>query len=156
MADREALLQQLLDARACLVRGLGGMEALLKVDMTMAQLKTLIFLTHEGVCPMSQLADGLGIGRPAASLLIDRLVQLGLVHRWEDSADRRRTLVELSETGRELASQLYEGGRQQMIELVSHMSDEDLEALVRGLSALAAVVSGGQSLQAPGAAPAQG
>jgi len=136
------MFAQLLDARTCLVRGLGGMEALLRVDLTMAQLKTLTFLAHEGVCPISQVAEGLGVGRPAGSLLIDRLVQLGLVRRWEDSADRRRTLVELTEAGRTIAAELYEGSTQHMQELISHMSDEDLQALVQGMSALAKVIAG--------------
>jgi DNA-binding MarR family transcriptional regulator len=145
VADREALFEQLLESRACLVRGIGGMQALLRIELTIAQLKTLIYLINAGARPISQVADGLGIGRPAASLLIDRLVQLGLVRRWEDSADRRRTLVELSDTGKAMAEELYEGSRAQMRDLADQLSDEDLEALVRGLNALAAVVNRGTS-----------
>ena len=152
--DREALFDQLLDARTCLMRGIGGMEALLRAELTMAQLKTLIYLAHEGVCPISQVAEGLGIGRPAASLLLDRMVQLGFIRRWEDSADRRRTLVELDKPGRDLATEIYEGSRQQMHELVGQMSDDDLEALVRGMSALAAVVNRGTSPHTPALADA--
>ena len=145
--DREALFEQFLECRGCLVKGIGGMEALMRVELTMAQLKTLIFVAHEGVCTVSHVADGLGIGRPAGSLLIDRLVQIGLVRRWEDSADRRRTLVELSQEGRDLAAQLYEGSRQQMQEVLGQLSDQELQALVKGMNALAAVVSKGTSPQ---------
>jgi DNA-binding MarR family transcriptional regulator len=145
VVDREALFEQLLESRACLVRGVGGMQALLRIELTIAQLKTLIYLISVRACPISQVADGLGIGRPAASLLIDRLVQLGLVRRGEDSTDRRRTLVELSDEGKTMAEELYEGSRLQMRELADQLSDADLEALVRGLNALAAVVNRGTS-----------
>lgn len=39
---------------------------------------------------LSALAENLGVSRPTASVLVDRLVQRGLVARGTDPAERRR------------------------------------------------------------------
>ncbi|HUZ78544.1 MAG TPA: MarR family transcriptional regulator [Chloroflexota bacterium] len=135
--DRNVLVEQLLEARGKLMRSLGGMECLLHVELTMAQLKTLVLLAHEGVCSVGQVARGLGIGRPAASLLVDRLVHMALARRWEDAADRRRALVELTAAGRGLAAELYEGSTHILVQALERMTDEEIASLLRGMNALA-------------------
>lgn len=46
---------------------------------------------------MSRLSTDLGISRPVASDLIDRLEAAGWVQRTADAADRRRVLVSLTD-----------------------------------------------------------
>src|SRR5439155_21058303 len=91
---------------------------------------------------VGHLAQALGIGKPAASILVDRLVHLALVQRDEDRADRRRTLVRLSGRGEELVLGLRQGRRERVRQWASQLTDADLAALRRGLRALAAVAAG--------------
>ena len=116
----------------------------LHLDLTMGQLKTLMALAsedaaHDGV-NVSALAETLGAGKPKTSILVDQLVQLGYVQRTEDSEDRRRTLVTLTPIGDELVTRLQRGGNERMTRWLSQMSEDDLAALTRGLTALAAIV----------------
>src|SRR5947209_6248863 len=71
-----------------------------QLDLTILQLKGLILLEVRGQLTVGGIADALGIVRPKASVLVEQLVQLDLVIREEDSADRRRALVCLSNEGR--------------------------------------------------------
>jgi DNA-binding MarR family transcriptional regulator len=48
---------------------------------------------------VSRLAELLGVSKQAASRLADDMVLLGYLERAEDRGDRRRTRLELSETG---------------------------------------------------------
>jgi DNA-binding MarR family transcriptional regulator len=112
------------------------------LELSMGQLKTLMALaTHQGL-NITGLAELLGVGKPAASILVDRLVQLGYVERREDPLDRRRAIVAPSVAGEELVARLRQGGgRQRMARWMARMTPADLEALTRGLRALAEIAS---------------
>ena len=113
----------------------------LDLDLSMAQLKTLFVLAREGPAPVGHAAELMGIGVPTASHLIDRLVQLGLAGRSEDSADRRRTLASLTPQGERLVEQLRQGSTKLLRHWLGQLSDADLSALARGLAALSSVVA---------------
>ena len=107
------------------------------LDLSMSQVKALFALANEDTLTISQLADMLAIGKSAGSILVDRLVQLGLVDRTEDQQDRRRSNVVLSESGRALTSRLIEGRRELLRTWLSRLAPEELSALATGMRALA-------------------
>ena len=107
-----------------------------QLDLTIQQLKGLILLEVRGEITVGGIATGLAIGRPSASVLVEQLVQLGLARRTEDSADRRRSLISLSDEGRNLAARLHRGDEASMEKRFACLGDEDLVALKQGLSAL--------------------
>lgn len=111
----------------------------LALDLTMAQLKTLLTLANAGPRTIGQVADVLGIGLPTASHLVDRLVQAGLAERTEDPADRRRTLARATAAGEELTRSLQQGGAEQLRNWLGRLDPADLDALLRGLRALVEV-----------------
>src|SRR5262245_16468496 len=59
------------------------------LELTMAQLKAVMFLVRAGRARSRDLADGLGIAPSAATPLVDRLVDDKLARREDDAADRR-------------------------------------------------------------------
>lgn len=142
MAKREDWIQRVLRAyeRVFVGTTTRASEPWLHLDVTMAQCKAMSFLASAGASPISSVADALRIGRPAGSSLIDRLVQQGLVCRTEDSEDRRRTLADLTDQGRELVGELQQWHVRQMQRHLLQMSDVDLAALARGAEALADVM----------------
>ena len=124
----------------------------LQIDLTMAQIKALFLIAEDGPMSVGQAAGRLGIGRPAASALIDGLAHHGLVARHEDAADRRRTIVGLSSSGDELVSTLYRGEQGLLRAWLGRLADEDIAALIRGMRALAdAAPDDASPLPAPGA-----
>jgi DNA-binding MarR family transcriptional regulator len=66
------------------------------------QFSILMQLHHRGVCGMSEVSEQFGTTPAAASQLVDKLVQNGLIHREEDPQDRRAKSLNLTDKGKEL------------------------------------------------------
>ena len=63
----------------------------LAFELTFAQGKAVILLAAHKELTVSELARLLGVGRPTASILVQQLVERGLVTRTEHERDRRRS-----------------------------------------------------------------
>jgi len=125
----------------------------LAVDLSMAQIKACFALEQRGPLVVGGVADCLHIGQPAASILVDRLVHLGMVPRSEDPDDRRRTVVELTVEGQEMVSRAR-GHRLALLESwLADVPAEGLRALTEGLAALSTAAEQ-DSAESPHAIPA--
>ena len=107
----------------------------MEIDLTIAQLRTLLILAEEGPLVIGHIAQRLGIGLSTGGHLVDRLVQAGLAERKEDVEDRRRTLARLTPKGEDLYARLLNHPLQ-MQALIQKLDDTDLAALLQGLQAL--------------------
>lgn len=116
-----------------------------QLDLTILQLKGLILLEARGELAVSAIADALGIGRPSASVLVEQLVQMDLVRRSEDAADRRRSLVCLTDEGTDLAARLHRGDEHFMASMFARLDAADLRALEQGLQALTDAMVDGET-----------
>ncbi len=67
--------------------------------LTYVQFSVLMRLHHGGHCGVSEIGEQFGVSRAAASQMVDRLVQMGLVDRQEDPNDRRVRRLTLTEKG---------------------------------------------------------
>ncbi len=76
-----------------------------ETGLTMAQAGLLMRLHYHAGCGVRDVAEDFGITSAAASQLIDRLVQHGLVERSENPHDRRARILTLSDKGREIIEQ---------------------------------------------------
>jgi MarR family transcriptional regulator, organic hydroperoxide resistance regulator len=113
----------------------------MELDLTIAQLRTLLVLAEEGPLVIGHIAQRLGIGLSTGGYLVDRLVQAGLAERAEDVEDRRRTLARLTPKGADLYARLLNHPLQ-MQSLIQKLSDSDMAALLQGLQALNRLVDG--------------
>ncbi len=140
---RLAPFSELLAAQKVIFRELFRMTmpSWIHLDLTMGQFRTLVVVASKQAVSVSAVAETLEVSKPTASTLVDQLVQRGLVERTEDTEDRRRTMVALSQMGREMLAQLRQDGPpERMLLWLESMDPDDLAALTRGTQALAAVV----------------
>jgi DNA-binding MarR family transcriptional regulator len=114
---------------------------LLSLDLTMGQFKAMATLTMYGPQPVGELGRRLGISEPAASLLVDKLEELGLAVRERDPQDRRRTLVTATAAAEELAARLREGRQEHILAWLGALTDEELGGLTRGFRGLMRVAA---------------
>jgi len=112
----------------------------LMLELTFAQARALFMLAARKQLTVSQLGRLLGVGNPTASILVQQLVERGLVTRTEDTGDRRHTLVRLSEKGAEIGAGRRKAREQQWQRWLTQLSDDELNALAHGLSAIVTVV----------------
>jgi DNA-binding MarR family transcriptional regulator len=71
--------------------------------LSSSQANALMRLYHSGACGVSDIGEHVGLSNPAASQMVDHLVQMGLVERTENSSDRRVRQLALTEKGCSLA-----------------------------------------------------
>ena len=101
----------------------------LRLDLTMPQLKTLIFVTKNEGATSGQVASSLGVGLSTITGIVDRLAEQGLVSRREDARDRRITRVLPTPTGSELVQELIDYRNQQMTAILSRLEPEQLQTV---------------------------
>jgi DNA-binding MarR family transcriptional regulator len=93
--------------------------------ISMPQISVLMHLHHMGGCQINEIGKKLEISAPAASQLIQKLVEQGYLERSEDALDRRAKVVSITDTGRELIQQAV-GTRAIWIEsLAEHLTETE-------------------------------
>jgi DNA-binding MarR family transcriptional regulator len=103
----------------------------LDLQLTMPQLKMLFVVDWLGPAPMHRLADRLHVGVSAATGLVDRLVEQGLVEREHDTRDRRVVRVTSAPAGRALVVRLRSAGSERLERILEHLGTEDLRCCAR-------------------------
>lgn len=94
--------------------------------VSLGQMSLLMLLHHKGRQTMGQLTAELGVSKGATTQLLEGLVEMGVVVRTQDQADRRVVYVELSESAHR---RFYRGRRltyHHAGELFEQLSDEEL------------------------------
>lgn len=124
--------------------------------LTMAQLRALMTLNDGGHLSIGQLAERLTIGMPAASSIVDRLVEEGLADRHQDPDDRRRIVVHPTERGSAVIDRMRQGPREVLEALIQRLTPTERGQVLVGLRALARAAEGIQAdgEGAPGDPPA--
>ena len=92
------------------------------LGFSMSQFFLLMRVYYKKQCGISDLSEHMEITTPAASQMVDKLVQNGLIERAEDPHDRRAKQVTLSPKGRALIERSIEERYRWMDELTGRMT----------------------------------
>ena len=93
--------------------------------ITLPQVWTLDYLAHHDQAPMNTLAQALGISKPAATGLVDRLIAHGLAARTGDPQDRRVVRVAITPKGRRQLTNIWEQKRRVLATVFGKISARD-------------------------------
>ena len=104
--------------------------------LSMPQVNALMRLYYHETCGVSDIGRQLGVTNAAASQMIERMVQQGLLERTECADDRRIRQVSLTSKGRELVEQAIDARHQWLHELPAQLTREQQAAIVAGLASL--------------------
>lgn len=104
--------------------------------LSFPQIGILMRLYHHGGSGVSELGTHLGVTSAAASQIIDRLVQMGLIERQEDTADRRMRRLTLTSSGRALVEQGIAARSRWMMTLTNRLSPEEQKLIISALTIL--------------------
>jgi DNA-binding MarR family transcriptional regulator len=116
--------------RARLLDGLPG-----RVELaTLRLLRTV--QRSDGAPSIGEVAEVLTVDPSTASRVVDRAVESGLLERRACSEDRRRARLHLTATGTELLDRATDRRRELLAEVTSDWSEDELDQLVRQLTAL--------------------
>ena len=112
-------------------------EALKPFGLTFARYEALVLLTfsRRGSLPLGKMGERLMIHPTSVTNIVDRLEQQGLVRRADHPTDRRTTLCEITDDGRELVAKATSAVT--AVELgISGLTDREVEQLTRLLTKL--------------------
>jgi DNA-binding MarR family transcriptional regulator len=105
--------------------------------ISMPQFRLLMQLYYQDTsCGISQISEDMSVTNAAASQLVDKMVQSGLLMRAEDPNDRRAKQVTISERGREFVRDGIEQRYLWVNELAENLSAEERESIVNTLAIL--------------------
>ncbi|RVW02654.1 MarR family winged helix-turn-helix transcriptional regulator [Rhodococcus xishaensis] len=99
------------------------------------ELLTLLTFTRKGALPMAKASARLQVHPTSVTNAVDRLEAAGLVRRVPHPTDRRATLVEITDEGRELSVRATEALNGQVF-AEPGLAPDKLDALIRILTEL--------------------
>lgn len=97
--------------------------------LSMPQFNVLMALYYRENCAVSDLSERMEITLAAASQLVDRLVQSGLLERVEDPQDRRSKRLSLTPKGRDMVETGIKLRFRWMDDLVKHLEIEEIRQI---------------------------
>jgi DNA-binding MarR family transcriptional regulator len=103
--------------------------------LSMSQMGAL-FHIRKGASGVSDIADDLGVTSAAASQMLERLVQSGLVIRSEDPNDRRVKQIVLTEKGQKTLKAGIQARESWMEDLLKMLTPEEKDQVAGALNIL--------------------
>ncbi|MFF7734458.1 MULTISPECIES: MarR family transcriptional regulator [unclassified Streptomyces] len=148
MDDVDLVTRSVLTASRLLVGISARSLAAVEERVTLPQFRMLVMLSTRGATKLVTLADLLQVAPSTAMRMVDRLIAAGLADRKHNPANRRETLLQLTEEGRRTVADVTGRRRAAIAEIVERLTPTQRLALIEALSAFN--VAGGEPL-----APAQ-
>jgi DNA-binding MarR family transcriptional regulator len=97
------------------------LEVWMDLPLTMAQLKSLFFISNHGSTTSGKLANALKVTPTNVTGIIDRLIKQDLVKRDNSAEDRRVLLLKTTTRGEELVTRLREVRRGYLKEVLEKL-----------------------------------
>lgn len=102
--------------------------------LSLAQFGILMQLHYRSNCGISDISERFDITNAAASQLVDKLVQTGLIQREEDPDDRRAKRVNLTEKGKAFIQKGLEQRYRWVDQLAARLTSEEREKVSEALA----------------------
>jgi len=102
-------------------------------NLSNSQMMSLFHLLHNKSVSLNNLADFLGISRPAVSQLVEKLERSGLVERIPNPNDKRGKLLELTEKGKELTHKGKLVNQHLGLDLVNSLTEDELPTIQKAI-----------------------
>ena len=93
-------------------------------EVTMSQLHTIMSINNMGEVSMTELSALTNVSPPSASVMVDRLVEKGILVREHSDRDRRKVMVKISPEAVNGIKQIEEGILQSLARLVEAIGPE--------------------------------
>lgn len=104
------------------------------------QMRTIGFIYHHGPCPLRDVAAGAGVSVAAASEMVERLVEEGIVQREPHPTDRRQVLLSLTARALEVGDNVHRLRFAQVTHALHAMDAPDRPALLQALRVMVAAL----------------
>lgn len=91
--------------------------------------RVIIYLARIGTSSISEVAKKLTISKPNMTPIIDKLIDEGMINRYNDENDRRILRIELTDKAYDFIKKQEEIIKINLAKRISSLTDEDLKSL---------------------------
>ena len=109
-------------------------------QVTMRQYQTLILLSVQGHLTATELCERLKLAPSTGTELVNRLLQLELVEKHSEEADRRQVGIQLTAAGREVMEQRQRDMVMMFESMLNNFSTEEAAELVGAFEKIASLL----------------
>jgi DNA-binding MarR family transcriptional regulator len=106
------------------------------LDLSVPQFRSLTFLTRRKGASLSDLADHVGLTLPSMSVMIDGLVERGLVTRQTSDKDRRMVVLGITERGKTTVHSAREATQTYLAGLFEDVAMADRNFVVKAMDVM--------------------
>jgi MarR family transcriptional regulator, organic hydroperoxide resistance regulator len=100
-----------------------------ELGLTGPQFRLLLLINQEKVTSVKHLAELIDVKSSAITVMVDRLVNNGLVNREQDASDRRSVVISLSDRGKKVLANGYKRAKEILKDYLSVLNQDELEIL---------------------------
>ncbi len=117
-------------------------EQITRLKLSHAQFHAISFLALKGPLPMSELANNMGISKQQLTPLIYKLIEARWVIRRTDENDRRIVLIEITEEGINMYTELKNDIKHKFSEKLSELPEKELKELADLMQKIQIILKG--------------
>ncbi len=133
--DVDVVTRAVLTASRLLVAVSARSLAAVEERVTLPQFRMLVVLSTRGATKQVALADLLQVAPSTAMRMVDRLIAAGLADRQINPANRRETLLRLTDEGRRTVEDVTARRRAEIATIVERLAPEQRARLIEALTA---------------------
>ncbi len=128
--------RQILDSLRSLVQVLQNYSKRLETDLGMsgAQIFVLQKVSENHLSSINDIAEKTLTHQSSVSVVVERLVQKGLVERKQDLIDKRRTLISVSAKGLKILQKAGATPQEKLAKSILKLKDQERKSLAKNLS----------------------
>lgn len=105
-------------------------------NLNFPRMMILFRLAHKEPCSVSDIGKHMDISSPAASQLLDKLVEAGYISRTENPEDRRIRNIEITERGHAVVKEIESKLNDSIRDIVQAVPEKDHQEVARSLRTL--------------------
>jgi len=124
-------------------------------DLTLTQCNALLTIRDHGELTIKDFAERLHVSAPSASVMADKLVELGMVERRPNPLDRRAVLINASPRGVEAITTLEKELYAMLVGIMERLGDEQAHQWRDIYQRIGAILTEDEDPSIPGAESAE-
>ncbi|RLB99190.1 MAG: hypothetical protein DRH76_00540 [Deltaproteobacteria bacterium] len=109
-------------------------------EMSMAQGHMIWVVREQGSMTIKELAEKLNVSPPSASVMVNKLVEKGMLTRRQSQKDRRKVVVELSDYSKDFMEKANQAVLELFAELVEKMGEDYARDWAKVLKRLSVII----------------
>jgi DNA-binding MarR family transcriptional regulator len=136
-ATPQACAHEILDVTPIVIQTIRfEMRSQRLTDLTVPQFRTVAYINRHPGASLSDAAEFIGLTLSSMSILVNGLVERGLVSRETSVADRRRVSLTLTAAGKTMFDDVLERVQSRLAEMVAALSEAERAVVVQAMELL--------------------